>query len=169
MSFRKLDAALSEEVVGEVIKHIEAAVAILADSITTLSPKDRQRLAKLSPKAVDFLQKSLGWAEQSPQFLPAYLTAPEFRAEVDLIDKLRRISAPVKAFHKQVTDSVMQAEAGAYSSARIYYDTVKNSAAEGMGGADRIAKELGESYMKQYTFKKKKGGDTPEEETAEQT
>jgi len=145
MKLNKISAEIPQEQETQVIQYVKDIESLLPFLIG-LNSKERMRLAKLSRKRVDMVDRSFIHATSIPRYLPSFVTLEGFKQEVDLRDCLQRIAAEVDSLKGKIDDTILQVGSEAYRSARLFYNTVKAAAREGAEDAERIAKDLSYHY-----------------------
>jgi hypothetical protein len=148
MLLNKINAEIPQEQETQVIQYVKDIKSLLP-FLVGLNSKDRRRLAKLSRRRVDMVDRSFIHATQLPGYLPSFVTPEGFKKEVDLRDCLQRIGAEIDSLKEKIDDTILLVGSEAYRSARLFYKTVKAAAREGAEDAERIAKDIS------YHFKKK--------------
>jgi hypothetical protein len=153
MTLNKISAEVPQEQETQVLQLVKDAKTNL-DFLVDLSSEERRRLAKLSRKYVDFVDRGLLHARANPQYFPGYVSLDEFAKDMELKDCLQRIYAEVNSFAERLNDTILLVESEAYTAARVFYKSVKAAAKEGGEDAERIAKDLAYHYKKQGSPKK---------------
>lgn len=158
----------TNELSVEISQEKDTAVNQLLDNLTSeldflvgLSIDERRRLVKMGRKNVDFVERSFRHAEGNPQFLPAYMPIEEFKKDVDSSDWLRKVEKAMDQLSNKLKDTAILAEAEAFQSARLYYNSVKAAARAGDESAEQIARDLTIHYKKRSASKKE---EPPQEE-----
>jgi hypothetical protein len=147
MSLNKISAEIPQETVTTVIQSIKDAKDSLP-FLVDLTDEERTRLAKMSRKNLDFVDKSLLHASNYPQYVPPYLDLVEFKKNMELRKPLYRIQAELASFREKLRDTLLLAESDAHTVARVFYKIVKAAAKEGEEAAEEIAKDLAFHYKK---------------------
>jgi hypothetical protein len=161
MSLNNISAEIPQETENTIIQSIKDtkdALPFLVD----LTNEERIRLAKMSRKSVDFVDKSLLHANNYPQYVPPYLDLEEFQKDVELRKPLYRIQAEVASFQEKLRDTILLVESDAHTTARVFYKSIKAAAKEGQEAAEDIAKDLA------FHYKKAKPTEEPAEKDAAQ-
>ena len=148
MKLNKISAEIPQEQETQVIQYVKDIESLLPFLIG-LNSKERMRLAKLSRKRVDMVERSFIHATSIPRYLPSFVTLEGFKQEVDLRDSLQRIAAEIDSLREKIDDTIILVGSEAYRSARLFYKTIKAAASVGEEDAERIAKDIS------YHFKKK--------------
>lgn len=160
MSVNKISAAVPQDAENSVIQKVKEVRELLPFLIDL--PKDeRLRMSRLSRRYVDFVDRGLLHAKAHPHYMPPFLSIDEFSKDVELKNCLHRILAEVDSLSERLRDTVLQVESEAYTSARVFYKSVKAAAKEGAEDAERIAKDLA------YHYKKRSSKQEGEEEQPE--
>lgn len=147
MSLNKINAEVPQETETTIIQGIKDAKDLLTFMVD-LTAKERIRLAKMSRKSVDFVDRSLLHATNYPQYVPPYLDLEEFRKDVELRKPLYRILAEVSSFQEKLRDTLLLVESEAHTIARVFYKSIKAAAKEGQEAAENIVKDLAFHYKR---------------------
>ncbi len=158
MNINKIDAEIPQQTEEQAMQSI-AGLKGMFPFLLDLTPNERKRLAKLSRKRQDFIDKVLIHAEQNPGFFPGFASLEAYRRDALLIKCLQRLYAAALPFCEQLKDTIMFTQAEAYELARAFYSSVKSAASHGIDGTEQIIADLS------YHFKRKAGA--PSQEAAD--
>ncbi|MCP5052484.1 MAG: hypothetical protein GY940_35275 [bacterium] len=153
---------ISEEISQETETGILAGIKTIWDLLPfllLLTADARRSMSRLSRSKVDFVDQSRLHAINHPQYVQPFINIDEFSKDVDLKDALRRIFLELDSLHRHVKDTLLIAETEAYTTARLFYKSVKSAAKEGEADAEVIAKDLSYHYKKSRTPKPETNGD----------
>ena len=160
MSTNELSVEISQEKDSSVNQLLDNLTSEL-DWLKDLSVEDRIRMAKMGRKNLDLVERSFQHAGSNPQFLPAFIPFEEFKKDVDLYGWLRRLEKKMALIFDKIKDTAMLAEAEAFQTARLYYNSAKAAAKAGDEDAEQIARDLAVHYKRLGSKKEEK----PQEET----
>ena len=163
MLVKNISAKITPEIEEQAQQHLKDLKALFP-FLTDLPPTERRRMAKLSRRYVDFVDRSLFHARANPQYVPPYLDSQEFTSDVELKNSLHRIYAEVNALASKLRDTILVVESEAYASARIFYKSVQTAAKEGTEGAQQVAQDLAYNYKKKRSAKTDTEDKKPEPE-----
>jgi len=141
MKLRKINAVLPQDTEQQVIDSVRTMKESLPFLIS-LTQTERIRLAKLSRRRQDFIDKALIQAEQNPGLVPPHCNVEEFRTTMETITGLLRLDAALAPFISQLRDTTMYVRAQAYEYARAFYNAVKASAKHSVPGAQDVVDDL---------------------------
>ncbi|NIM16289.1 MAG: hypothetical protein GTO45_30195 [Candidatus Aminicenantes bacterium] len=141
MSVNKISAEVPQETENNVIQLIKDAEAQLP-FLRDLPSEERIRLAKLSRRYVDFVDKSHILVQTHPQYLVSYLSLEEFTKDVNLKNCLHRIYAQLISFTEKLKGTILLVESEAYQTSRLFYKSAQAAAKEGAEDAELIVKTL---------------------------
>ena len=68
---------------------IEALKTKLQSYLIALTPDDRKILPKMIIKTLPFVDKTLDYAQSSPQFASQYMNIPEMKIDIEALNVLR--------------------------------------------------------------------------------
>jgi hypothetical protein len=147
MTLNKISVEIPEATETSVIQGIQDAKNTLP-FLVDLTANERIRLAKMSRKSVDFVDRGLLHASNYPQYVPPYLDLDEFRKDVELRKPLYRIMAEVASFQEKLRDTLLLVESEAHTITRVFYKSIKAAAKEGQEAAENIVKDMAFHYRK---------------------
>ena len=151
MKINQVSAVITQENEDLVIQNLTACTETL-DFLISLTTDEKSRMAKMSRKALDFVERGLMYAADNPEYIPSYTSLEEYQKDVSLAKRLDRIYAAAISFCEKVKDTKMTVDAESYAIARLYYGSVKTAAKQGVPGTPQIYKDL------MYHYKKSKNG-----------
>lgn len=154
---KTISAELPQETETTVLQDLDTITGLLP-FLVTLSREDRKRMYFMSRKRLDFMERSLRYAQENPLLVPSYLDMTEFVKDVNLRTQLYRVFDKVNTFHKGLKDTLAVLEAEAYEASRNFYAAVKVAAQRGEKGAEEIAKDLHYHYKQQKSEESGKTG-----------
>jgi len=129
---------------------INAAIQVLQEKLMphllSLTPEERQEMAKMGDKTVAFVTKSLEYAGQKPEIVPQYINNDEFEKDVNGVSKLREFYQPIEGICNALSDTIMVAGSEAYSAALSVYHSIKDAAKRGVPGAQTIYDDLKQRF-----------------------
>lgn len=131
---------------------------LLTPYLEALTPKERKGILKMGDKTIAFVDKALDYAQNNPQFGPAYMDIKGLSDDVDAVSGLTEIEQPVKSLAMQLDDTIMVAGSEAYTAALSYYSSVKLAAKRDMPGAKPIADDLKVRFERAHEKEDKAGG-----------
>lgn len=124
---------------------IQEALEIIKSNLPdliSLTNDERQMLPKMGDKTVAFVNKSLEYAQQNPKVVPNFLDMAEFKKDVDLVNVLFQILAPIQKLAEELDDTIMLAGSEAYLSSRSFYKALKIAIDSGETGLKNIHDDL---------------------------
>lgn len=136
---------LSYEVSPEKDTALQASYEALmneCDFLIELSDKETRRLFKMGRKNLDFVHRSLQYAQTNPEYIPTFVNLDEFVKDVNLASYLRTFEKKLKMLFEKVRSTATLAEAEAYQSGRMYYNTAKTAASGGDEAAESVVRDL---------------------------
>ncbi len=159
MSYKNIDAQLSEEDKALLIQKFTEA-GVIADTFTVdMTAKEKKALAKMGKKNIGFIERAIGYAKKHPNFVPPFVEVSEQERDMLLAAQLQEVLEVLTPIYGKIRDTQSAVGAEAYLGARLFYDSVKAAAKAGIPGSDMIAKDLGEVF-------KKNNGDSKEAKKA---
>ena len=137
---------LTDEEKAEVNQAIEKLVTILEPKLITLTPEERKELPKMGDKTVAFVEKAVEYAQEYPQYMPAFIDVPEANSDFEAVKAIRIYFNQLERITDELNDSMTIAGSEAYSTALSVYKVLKNAASMGQPGAEEAAKELANRF-----------------------
>jgi hypothetical protein len=138
----RISIVIPEEVLKEIRECLNKARTLMAPYAESLTPKQRQGMAKMSDGTEAFVVKALDFMLSDPQFNPPYIEVAELQKDVDAYFLLKPFDTLAKQLSDEFSDTVMMAGSEAYTTALAYYNAVKMAARMNVPGAKAIYEEL---------------------------
>ena len=129
----------------EALKNIQTGLDMInanLPKLITLTAEQRQTLPKMGDKTVAFVNKSLEYARQNPQVVPSYLNMEEFAKDVEAVNKLFQVSAPLQKIAEGLDDTALMAGSEAYAAALAFYTSLKAAITAGETGLKNVYGDL---------------------------
>lgn len=145
MNYKNISAEISDETVTQLIQHVKEIEKQLP-FVINLTPDEIRALPKMGDKSLPFVEKSLEFAQEYPEFVPPYLDVPELQRDLALSKKLKRLINVLQPLTEKVCDTYYAVGAEAFTAARTFYKSTKNASGLSVPGSDAIAVELGKRY-----------------------
>ena len=127
------------------MKNIAEGYRLLSENLPkliTLTPGERQALPKMGDKTVAFVNKAYEYARQNPQIVPAYINMEEFAKDVNAVNRLFQVSAPLLKMAEQIDDTALMAGSEAYAASLAFYAALKGAIAAGESGLKNVYDDL---------------------------
>lgn len=145
----RISAIISGEDKQNIVNHITAIKETLAPILVhSLSPDDRHTMIKMGDKSVAFVQKTLGYANQNPSLVPAYLDIPEAEKDFNLYADLQGIYNQLSTLLTSIEDALMISGSEAMNGALIFYNSVQGAVRSNVAGSEAILEELSQRFPK---------------------
>lgn len=125
--------------VNDLVNQIET---LLQPYLLALTPDERRIIPKMADKTVAFVNKSLEFAGNNPQFAPTYLDVKLLSDNVEAVTDFTQIENPLANLSMQLSDTVMIAGSEAYVAALMFYNSVKEAFKRNVPGAKAIYNDL---------------------------
>jgi hypothetical protein len=145
MLSNKVDASFSDKDAQEIMD----ALAIVSSKLSFavgLSPEERKGIVKIGRKSQTFTEGSLDMAEEHPELIPAGISIPGARRDMDLFVALNPIVQKLGEIYHLAEDTQTVAGSEAFAAARVAYNSAKSFGA-GMG-LDDVIKDLSLRFKK---------------------
>lgn len=138
----RISIQIPEDVLQEIRECLTRARTLFAPYAQSLTPRDRQKLAKMSDGTEAFVMKVMEFAVTDPQFNPPYMDVAELKKDLDAYFLLKPFDTISNQLSDEFSDTVMMAGSEAYITALTYYNSVKMAARMNVPGAKAIYEEL---------------------------
>lgn len=149
----KLRSTIPDEVIKEASDFLNNAARVLKPYLVALSSAERMSLPKMSDKTQPFVEKTIAYSKNYPQFAPSYMDTKALDANHKTYDQLRPLFRVVKQLSDGLDDTTMEAGAACYANALNYYNSVKHAARIDVPGAKAIHDDLRKRFVKPKTDK----------------
>jgi hypothetical protein len=130
------------EVLAQAQSQIDAANALLAPYLLSLTPNERHDLPKMGDKTLSFVEKARDYAHKYPQLCPSYLNMDAFDTDMTDATGLRTVHISARQLADGIDDTAMTAGSEAYQSALVFYNAAKAAAAQDIPGAKEVYGDL---------------------------
>lgn len=137
---------LSDEEKDQIDQSLKTVFGILGPKLITLTPDERKEMAKMGDKTVAFVEKAVEYAQEYPQYMPAFIDVAEAKSDFEAVKTIRIYFNQLERLVSQMNDSMTIAGSEAYLSALSVYKVLKNAASMGQPGAEEAAAELGNRF-----------------------
>ena len=114
----------------------------LAPYVRGLDDEDRHGLYKLGDKSVGYFQKLNGYVDTAPQFVPAFMNVPLFKADASVVIGLQPLYQVMAPLMRKIEDTRMLSGSEAMTEGKSYYGSVSLAAKAGAPGAQAIYNDL---------------------------
>lgn len=134
----------------EAMAKINEGLHLIADNLPkliTLTPDQRHTIPKMGDKTVSFVTKSLEYARQNPNIVPAYLNIGEYAKDVEAVNQLFQIMAPLQKLNEQFDDTALLASSEAYAAALAFYTALKAAIVVGETGLKNVYDDLSTRFL----------------------
>jgi hypothetical protein len=135
------------------LQAVQAAVrtlqARLMPHLVNIGPDEKRALTKMGSKSVDFVSKTLTYANTNPQFKPAFVDIDSFSHDVAAFGVLRSLQQPVSQLADMLDDSLALTGSDAMTAALAYYQSVKTANKLNVPGAATINDDLSTRFSNQ--------------------
>ena len=135
------------------LQAVQAAVqtlqAKLIPHLVNIGTDEKRALAKMGSKSVDFVSKTLIYANTNPQFKPAFVDIDNFSRDVSAFGVLPSLQQPVSQIADMLDDSLALTGSEAMNAALAYYQSVKTANKLNVPGAATINDDLAQRFANQ--------------------
>jgi hypothetical protein len=142
----KVSFKLTDEEKKQVKDALGVLTSVLEPKLVSLSASDKKELPKMGDKTVAFVEKSLEYAEQYPDFVPNFIDVNESKIDLQSVRVLRQFFLPLERITNLVDSTITLAGSEAFSSSLSIYKILKNAAAMGQPGAAEATADLSNRF-----------------------
>ena len=160
MAYERTPITLSPEEMESIKTNLTALDTNISKYAVNLKLIERKRTYKVGTRALPFIELSLKYAQEYPQYGSTFFNLEKFNQDFTFYTQVKGMVENIAPLLEKLTDSYMAVGADAYAAARSYYDSVKLAAKANKHGAEAIVTELSNAY-------KRKRGSTTSNETTE--
>ncbi len=144
----RLDINISEEDLAEIINAVTTLTEKLAPHLISLTPEERMSLPKMGNTTRSFVNKSLEYTSQYPEFLPSFIDQASFAKDMQVTDILSQLLRSLQPMLSNLSDSHMLSGSEAYQKALIYYRSVQLAAKNSIANAGTIYGDLARRFQR---------------------
>jgi len=129
----------------EAITAITAAIGTIEQNLPALinlSVEDRKSIPKMGDKTLAFVNKTLEYARQNPQVVPAFMDVAEFEKDVAAVTSLNKVLKPLQQLVEKLDDTTLLSGSEAYMAALVFYNAVKGASKAGVPGMKTLYDDL---------------------------
>ncbi len=145
MPKNRISAKLTQEAYARIVAAFDQ-IATDLPFLLDLTKEEKKALPKFGDKSVAFVNKTLEFAKEHPDVIPARLPMEEFAIDVDLYNLLFMINQKAKKLSDQVNDTYLQVGAEAFSTALVVYANLKTNK-DLFEGSEQVLDELSKRFI----------------------
>lgn len=134
------------EVVASVTTKLTEIQALLQPYLVRVTEEEKKTLLKVGDKTIAFIDKVKDYMQSAPEFTPAYLDVVEFNRDKAALDSLSRIGQLGDQVMSMVHDTHALTANDSFAAALVYYNAVKQAAANGVAKAKAIYEDLSQRF-----------------------
>lgn len=114
----------------------------LAPYLVSLTSEQKQGIYKMGDNSIAFVNKTLGYTNTNPEFVPPFLNTEDLKVDVDAVGQLSEIAGMAAQLSDNINDTLTLSGSEAMIAALIYYNSVKQAAKTSIPGAKTIFEDL---------------------------
>jgi len=130
-----------------------------------LTPAERRRLMGAGTKRYGFIDRTMDYAEEYPQFAPGYYSQADLVQNKTDIEQLRDLQIIAEQITRLISGALLICGNRAYNLALMYYGSVRELSNRNVPGALEIYQKLKQAYLRSRS---QNGEDEPTEEEIEE-
>ena len=143
--------AMPDEVINEMEQSLHRMIIELEKYAAHLRALDRMRLNRVGIKREGFIQRAFQYAEESPVFLPHYLTPAQFGENARRFQRFRALCDRCDQAREILLNITVQTADAAYTNALGFYSSVREAAKRRVDTAETIHKDLETFFERKKT------------------
>lgn len=155
MNENRISISLSAADITAINQAIDTLAQKLQPILIALDAEDKRMLAKLGEKSVSFVDKTVQYAGNNPEFLPAFIDVAEFKKDYEAFTVLNTFLRPLSQIVKNLDDTATLCGNEAVTASNTYYNSVKQGMKMGVPNAKAIYDDLSQRYEAQKARKLK--------------
>lgn len=148
MTNEKESKVLTPKELETALKAIEALENLMSIYAVNLSIKERRTLVMAGPLSIPFIERTLMYANEYPQYVPPFFELEKFKKDWELFRQLETLLKQLEPLVDKITDTYKAAGSEAHTAARNFYKLIKTAAQSNTPGTDAIAADLKKLYKK---------------------
>jgi len=137
---------IPDEVITQATEGLTTIVNLLQPYLIALTPEQRHDIPKMSDGTIPYVEKTLAYAQSSPQFVPSYMDVGALFMDMKVHGQLIPLLRTVKQLCDGLDDTAMEAGAESYVNALNYYNSVKQAAKNNVPAAKAIFEDLKQRF-----------------------
>jgi hypothetical protein len=142
IEYDRVSYVFSQEEIDGFNQDIASMESRLASAAVNLSPDMRRIIPSMGDGSHPFVEYSLKYANERPEFIPGFVDVNEFQKDWDLTMQLKDLQRKLDILSEKISDTLLAAGADAFAQARYYYEGAKAGKKANMAGADTIVDNL---------------------------
>jgi hypothetical protein len=142
MNENKHEQVIPPDILEEAREKAEELRALLYPYMSALTPAERQKIPKMGETTLSFVEKSYGFAQNNPEFVPSHVSMDDFGDDFREATGLLTIRGIIKQLDRGLDDKQMVTGNHALKAALKFYGAVKMAAKDSAPGAETIFNEL---------------------------
>lgn len=153
MNENRISISLSEADVAEIAEAIATLSAKFQPFLIALEANDKKALAKIGEKSLSFVDKSVQYAANNPEFLPNFIDSAELKKDYEAYSVLNGFLRPLAQIVKNLDDTATLCGSEAIQACFTYYNSVRQAKKMGVPNASAIYEDLSQRFEAQKARK----------------
>lgn len=145
MISNRISYELNEQVVAQIIEHIDA-IMVLMPFLIGLTPQQRQHLNSAGDGSQAFIRKSASVAPMITDYLPGGLNIAEMNKDIALMDALQPIRVKAESLAEKISDTQAILSSEAWEASLHIYRAAKQ--AQGPMGIEDAVRDLARRFAR---------------------
>lgn len=147
VNFNLISTRFTDEDHNTLITSVKGIEALIPFAIT-LPTEEKERLAGVGVKRLDFTVKTYEYVLKNPDMKAGFMNMTEYGNDVILSKQLRSLLDHLVPLVDKLKDTFALVSSEAYSGSRAAYHNFRNAAQMNVAGASAIADELGKLFKR---------------------
>lgn len=153
MNENRISISLSPDDINEITESINTLSAKLQPLLIALEANDKKSLAKIGEKSVSFVEKTVQYSQNNPEFLPPFINPAELKKDYEAYTVLNSFLRPLSQIVKNLDDTATLCGSEAILACFAYYNSVKQGVKMGVPNASTVYGDLSQRFEAQKARK----------------
>ncbi|MGC2238357.1 MAG: hypothetical protein WA584_19540 [Pyrinomonadaceae bacterium] len=142
MSENRISIQFSEADAKDINQVIKMLITKFSPYLIALTADDKRAVPKVGDKGAAFMQKSAGYMDANPEFIPMFLDKAEADKDFEGFSAMHEFLRLLAPLVSNMEDTALLCGSEFYRACLNYYDTVKRAAENNVPGARAIYEDL---------------------------
>ena len=147
VNFNLISNVFTDEEHNTLITGVKGIESLIPFAVT-LPKEEKQALAGVGLKRLDFSVKTYEYVVKNPEMKPGFMDMAEYGKDITLSQQLQALLDHLVPLVDKIKDTYALVSSEAYSASRAAYHNFKNAAQMNVPGASAIADELGKLFKR---------------------
>lgn len=137
--------ALNEED-AEILQAIELLKTKLLPRLSTLTPKERQRLVKMGDKSIPFVEKAHDYCLTNEHLVSRAIDLEDYGRHLDVVNRHSVFAGELLPIYDALRDTILVSGSRAYNYALMFYNDLRSAMRAKLHNARQVYDDLAERF-----------------------